>query len=93
MMSPHHGVPVAQVTMILNGQRGVSADTALRLVRYFGTTRQLWLTLQETWSRHAEVFVPHALPPRSARSEGDRRPFRATPRLSFPCSRGPGEPC
>ena len=32
------GVPVNRVTMILNGQRGVSADTALRLARYFGTT-------------------------------------------------------
>ncbi len=37
------GVPVNRVTMILNGQRGVSADTALRLARYFGTTPQLWL--------------------------------------------------
>ena len=32
------GVPVNRVTMILNGQRGVSADTALRLARYLGTT-------------------------------------------------------
>ena len=43
------GVPVNRVTMILNGQRGVSADTALRLARYFGTTPQLWLNLQKTW--------------------------------------------
>ena len=35
--------------MILNGQRGVSADTALRLATYFGTTPQLWLNLQKTW--------------------------------------------
>ena len=35
------GVPVNRVTMILNGQRGVTADTALRLARYFGTTPQL----------------------------------------------------
>ena len=34
--------------MPLNGQRGVSADTAVRLARYFGTTPQLWLNLQET---------------------------------------------
>ena len=31
------GVPVNRVTMILNGQRGVCADTALRLARYFGS--------------------------------------------------------
>ena len=35
--------------MSLNGQRGVSADTALRLAAYFGTTPQLWLNLQKTW--------------------------------------------
>ncbi len=50
------GVPVNRVPMILNGQRGVSADTALRLARYFGTTPQLWLNLQKTWElRRAEM--------------------------------------
>ena len=42
--------------MILNGQRGVTADTALRLARYFGMTPQLWLNLQKTWElRRAEI--------------------------------------
>ena len=50
------GVPVNRITMILNGQRGVSADTALRLARYFGTTPQLWLNLQKAWElRRAEI--------------------------------------
>ncbi len=50
------GVPVNRMTMILNGQRGVSADTALRLARYFGTTPQLWMNLQKTWElRRAEI--------------------------------------
>ncbi len=50
------GVPVNRVTMVLNGQRGVSADTALRLARYFGTAPQLWLNLQKTWElRRAEI--------------------------------------
>ena len=50
------GVPVNRVTMILNGQRSISADTALRLARYFGTTPQLWLNLQKTWElRRAEI--------------------------------------
>ena len=48
-LSRELGVPVNRVTMILNGQRGVSADTALRLARYFRTTPQLWLNLQKTW--------------------------------------------
>ena len=50
------GVPVNRVTTILNGQRGVSADTALRLAWYFGPTPQLWLNLQKTWVlRQAEI--------------------------------------
>ena len=50
------GVPVNRVTMILNGQRGVSADTALRLATYFGTTPKLWLNLQKTWElRRTEI--------------------------------------
>ena len=50
------GVPVNRITMILNGQRGVSADTALRLARYFGTTPQLWMNLQKSWElRRAEI--------------------------------------
>lgn len=65
-------VPVNRVTMILKGQRGVSADTALRLARYFGTTPQLWLNLQKTWElRRAEVeagreITEHITPRQSA---------------------------
>ena len=43
------GVPANRISAILNGQRGVTADTALRLSRYFGTTPQLWLNLQKTF--------------------------------------------
>ena len=38
-------VPTNRITAILKGQRGVTADTALRLSRYFGTTPPLWLNL------------------------------------------------
>ena len=49
-------VPTNRITAILNGQRGISADTALRLSRYFGTTPQLWLNLQKTFElRVAEI--------------------------------------
>ena len=49
-------VPANRITAILKGQRGVSADTALRLSRYFGTTPQLWLNLQKTYElRVAEI--------------------------------------
>ena len=65
------GVPVNRVTMILNGQRGVSADTALRLATYFGTTPQLWLNLQKTWElRRTEIEagreIAKAVTPRRA---------------------------
>lgn len=40
-------VPANRVTAILKGQRGITADTALRLARYFGTTPDFWLNLQK----------------------------------------------
>lgn len=42
-------IPVNRVTQILNGQRGISADTALRLARYFGTSAEFWMNLQQTY--------------------------------------------
>ena len=49
-------VPVNRVTAILNGDRGITADTALRLGRYFDTSAQFWLNLQQTWQiRRAEL--------------------------------------
>ncbi len=39
-------VPVNRITSILNGKRAITADTALRLSRYFGTSAELWLNLQ-----------------------------------------------
>jgi antitoxin HigA-1 len=40
------GVPSGRITAILNGQRSITADTAVRLGRYFGNTAQFWLDLQ-----------------------------------------------
>ena len=48
------GVPVNRVTTILSGQRSVTADTALRLARYFATIPQRWLNLQKTWDLRRE---------------------------------------
>ena len=39
-------VPANRITEIINGKRGVSAETALRLGRYFGTGAQFWMNLQ-----------------------------------------------
>ena len=49
-------VPTNRITAILKGQRGVTADSALRLARYFGTTPQLWQNLQKAFElRVAEI--------------------------------------
>src|SRR6202171_4333097 len=42
-------VPVNRVTGIINGQRGVTADTALRLGHWFGTSPEYWLNLQKLY--------------------------------------------
>ena len=39
-------VPPRRINEIVHGTRGISADTALRLARYFGTTEHFWLNLQ-----------------------------------------------
>ncbi len=39
-------VPPNRITAIVNGTRSVTADTALRLARYYGTTPEFWINLQ-----------------------------------------------
>jgi addiction module HigA family antidote len=40
------GVPSGRITDILNGRRSITADTAVRLGRYFGNSAKVWLDLQ-----------------------------------------------
>jgi addiction module HigA family antidote len=40
------GVPARRINEIVHGQRRISADTALRLARYFGTSERFWMNLQ-----------------------------------------------
>lgn len=42
-------VPVNRITGILHGQRGITADTALRLGHWFGTSAQFWMNLQQLY--------------------------------------------
>jgi addiction module HigA family antidote len=42
-------VPMNRVSEIVNGRRAITADTALRLARYFGTSAQYWLNLQTAY--------------------------------------------
>jgi len=41
------GVPANRISEILRGRRGVTADTAARLGRYFGTSAEMWLNMQQ----------------------------------------------
>ena len=43
------GVPPGRITDILNGRRSITADTAIRLARYFGNRAQFWLDLQSQY--------------------------------------------
>lgn len=48
-------VPKNRISQIINGERGITADTALRLARWMGTTPQYWLNLQANYElRKAE---------------------------------------
>jgi len=50
------GVPSGRITDILHGRRSISADTAIRLGRYFGNRAQFWLDLQ---SQYDIALVEH----------------------------------
>jgi len=42
-------VPATRINDIVNERRGITADTALRLSRYFGTTPKFWMNMQASW--------------------------------------------
>ena len=42
-------VPMNRISAIVNGRRSISADTAMRLARYFGTAAQYWMNLQAAY--------------------------------------------
>ena len=64
-------VPARRINEIVHGTRGVSADTALRLARYLGTSERFWLNLQTQFDLDIEYdrngariereIVPHAV--------------------------------
>ena len=59
-INPHHlamalRVPPNRISQIIDGERAISADTALRLGRYFGVNPQFWLNLQSTYDLRVAV--------------------------------------
>ena len=62
-------VPVNRITGIIHGQRGITADTALRLAHWFGTTPQFWMNLQQLYElrlAESEIGAKIAALPRRA---------------------------
>jgi addiction module HigA family antidote len=64
-------VPVTRIGDIVHERRGISADTALRLARYFGSTPQFWLNLQSHYDlqiaeREARAEIERDVHPRKA---------------------------
>jgi addiction module HigA family antidote len=62
-------VPVNRITGIIHGQRGITADTALRLGHWFGTSPQFWMNLQQLYElrlAEGEVGAKIAALPRRA---------------------------
>ena len=71
-------VPVNRITGILHGQRGVTADTALRLGHWFGTSPQFWMNLQQLYElRVAERALASQLARLPRRSAFRGPPVRA----------------
>jgi len=69
-------VPANRITQIIQGKRGITGDTALRLGHWFETSPQFWLNLQSAYDiRLAEAEVAEQieqLPRRPAIAQGDR---------------------
>lgn len=61
-LSRQLGVPTNRITAILNGQRAITGDTALRLGHFFGNSPQFWLNLQSLYDlRIAQQKIGQAI--------------------------------
>jgi addiction module HigA family antidote len=68
-------VPPNRITAILNGQRGLTGDTALRLAHFFGVSAQFWLNLQNLYElRLAQQKAGKAIQALPRRKEPERIP-------------------
>jgi antitoxin HigA-1 len=61
-LSKDIGIPQTRISQIIKGNRRITADTALRLSAYFGTTPKFWLGLQDDYDLEQESFlIPEVL--------------------------------
>ena len=51
------GVPPRRINEIVHGKRGITADTAIRLARYFGMSEEFWMNLQSNYELRLERRV------------------------------------
>ena len=51
------GVPPRRINEIVHGKRAITADTAIRLSRYFGTSAQFWLNLQTEYELDSIIYA------------------------------------
>jgi antitoxin HigA-1 len=73
-------VPVNRITGIIHGQRGITADTALRLGHWFGTSPQFWMNLQQLYElrlAESEVGAKIAALPRRTGQRPTSRQIRS----------------
>jgi addiction module HigA family antidote len=64
-------IPVNKISEIVNGQRSLNADAALRLSRYFGNTPELWINLQAAYDLRVTIYSS------ASRIEREVRPRKA----------------
>ncbi|MEL6946789.1 MAG: HigA family addiction module antitoxin [Pseudomonadota bacterium] len=48
-LARHLGVPRTRIERLIKGQTGITTDTAARLAKFFGTSRQLWMNMQTNY--------------------------------------------
>ena len=53
------GVPPRRINQIVHGKRSITADTAIRLSKFFGTTAQFWLNLQSRYELDCIIYAEH----------------------------------
>ncbi len=88
-------VPVARISELVHGRRGISADTALRLEKYFGVEAQFWLNLQSRYDLKIArrdiwpTVEPRVRTRRSARASTEEAGSPPEPEQS---ARNPGTP-
>ena len=68
-------VPTNRITGILNGQRSITGDTALRLAHFFGTSAEFWLNLQSRYElRIAQKKAGRSIEALPRLNDGERVP-------------------